>query len=213
MKKNVRIIIFIVINTVPILAFSFLKNQKTACVVIFACSIALVCFNIASHIVKKLYDYQFISFPVGSIAVYMANGYRITLCGSLYFLSIILVITAIIILCVFYLSKKSLKVTKCALLFICIFIMLTEQTVYFNESFDTSEAVSISASVVEKYANGDWFGTYSFSQFDVRTDELGDIGVFAPGEIYKSTDIGDLVELNVRNGSLGIKYCYIADGT
>lgn len=211
MKKIVKMIVFIIINTIPILVFIFFKNQKITCALILVYSIAFVCLNVATHIIEKLYSYQYFSLPFGIIVIFIANGYKRTLCSSLYFLTIILAITSIIILSIYFLSKKSMKYTKCVLLFICIFIMLTEQTLYFNESFDTSEVISIRAPVVEKYANGNWFGNYSFSSFDVETDEIGIIRVIASGEIYKSINIGDFVELSVRNGSLGIKYCYIAD--
>lgn len=209
MKKAVKIIVFIFINIIPILVYCLFKNQKIACVLILVYSISLVCFNMASHFVKRLHDYQYFSLPIGLVILSIASGYTRTLCGNLYFLPIILIITSIIILSTYFLSKKSLTLSKCALLFVCIFIILTEQTLYLNESFDTSEVVPISASVVAKYANGNWFGYYSFSTFDVQTDDMGVIRVFAPGEIYKNTDIGDFVELSERNGFLGIKYCYL----
>ncbi|MCH5197701.1 MAG: hypothetical protein J1E34_02235 [Oscillospiraceae bacterium] len=209
MKKAVKIIVFIIINIIPISVFGFFKNQKTACAIILVYSMALVCFNIAAHIIEKLHSYQYFSLPVGLVILFIASGYKRTLCGNLYFLPIILIITSIIILSTYFLSKKTLTLSKCALLFVCIFIILTEQTLYLNESFDTSEVVPIRASVVEKYANGNWCGGFSFSSFDVQTDTMGVVRVFAPGEINKNTDIGDFVELSVRNGFLGIKYCYL----
>lgn len=113
-----------------------------------------------------------------------------------------------------YIITKNKNKSIITILFytLCLSAVLISMTMGINQSFDTSDGVYITATVVHKQKNGDWFGTNTFSQLDIYSSEKfegTDFGyqvIGMAGDYYNEYDIGDEITIIAHRGLFKIKY-------
>ncbi len=120
------------------------------------------------------------------------------------------IVVAILPLSVMFAFCEEKILHKCVAL-LCAFLIILGQLLFVNQYLDFSEPKFITGNIVEKYANGTWFGTYPFSFLEINTKEYGLINVSAKGDVYTSYYVGDNISIGVNEGLLGINYCFIAN--
>lgn len=203
-------VLLFVVNTILLLAYIKLRHNTYICVFISLFSIVLLILFILTHTIKKLYHLKPICIPWGAIIIAFCVTENISLCSSIIRIVLLTIVFAILPLSVMLSFYREKILHKCLVL-LCAFLIILGQLLFVNQYLDYSEPKFITGNIVEKYANGTWFGTYPFSFFEVNTEEYGLINISAKGKIYASYSVGDNISVGVREGFLDIKYCFITE--
>lgn len=115
-----------------------------------------------------------------------------------------------------FFSKTDKTIFNVIFTTLCAFSIITGQFLCLNQSLDKSKPQIVEATILEKYANSNWFDDYSFAYFDVYCDELGVLSVYISKDEYIKSETGDKINLLFKEGAFGISYCQSAntgDGT
>ena len=212
MVKTVHIlkIILFVINTIILLVFIKLRHNIYVCIFISLFSVGLLILYILAYVIKKLQHLRSICVPWGTLIIALCVMENISLCSSvtrLVFLTIAFAVLPLSVILSF--SKEKILYKNLALL--CTFLVILGQLLFINQYLDFSEPKFTTGNIVEKYANGTWFGSYPFSFFEIKTEKYGLINISAKGEIYTRYSAGDNIRIGVNEGFFGVNYCFIAN--
>ncbi len=203
-------VLHFIVNTILLLVYIKLRHNTYICVFISLFSIGSLILFILTHTIKKLYHLKNICTPWGAIIIAFCIMENISLCSSIIGLVFLTVVFAVLPLSVIF-SFYEEKILHKLLALLCAFIIILAQLLFVNQYLDFSESKLITGNIVEKYANGTWFGTYPFSFVEVNTKEYGLINISAKGEIYTSYSVGDNISIGVNKGFWGINYCFVAN--
>lgn len=100
---------------------------------------------------------------------------------------------------------------------LCFSTILHSMVIGINYYFCRGDETHISATVVHKQKNGDWFDTNTFSQIDVYSSDkvydecFGYQAIGTVGDFYDCYDIGDEITVYINNGIFNITYYYLKD--
>lgn len=99
----------------------------------------------------------------------------------------------------------------------CLSAILHSMVIGINYSFCKDDEVCITATVVNKQKNGDWFDTNTFSQIDVyssdtvHNENFGYQAISMVGDFYDRCEIDDEIAVYVNKGIFNIAYYYLKD--
>lgn len=204
---------FLFANLFPIVLYVFWGSSKYASIMLTIYSLFYIGFHYSTYFLKKISSYKLYTIPYGVIAVIFSNSFKYCICSNIY--NIIIVSIVISLVPVFF-SKTDKTIFNVIFTTLCAFSIIIGQFLYLNQSLDESKPQIVETTILEKYANSNWFDDYSFAYFDVYCDELGILSIYVSKDEYIKSETGDKINLLFKEGAFGISYCQSAntgDGT
>ncbi len=199
-----RTLAFLFANLFPIVLYIFWGNSKYTSIILTIYALFYIVFHYFTYFFKKISSYKLYTIPYGVIAVIFSNSFKYCVCSNIY--NVILV-AMIVSLFPMLFSKTDKTVFNVIFTALCVFSIITGQFLYLNQSLDKSKPQIVETTILEKYANSNWFDGYSFAYFDVYCDELGILSIYVSKDKYINSKTGDKINILLKEGAFGFSYC------